>query len=83
MDSRADVAAKVRNILREQLDAPWDRDITDGARLDDDLGADSLDSVEIAMALEDEFAIEIPDDELKMSMTFAEVVTLIERKKGG
>lgn len=56
------IEAKVREIIRERLPLTDDYTIEPTANLVSDLGADSLDIVELAMALEDEFDVEIPDD---------------------
>lgn len=56
------VEEKVKEIIVDQLGVD-DKQVTTGASFIDDLGADSLDTVELVMALEEEFDIEIPDDE--------------------
>lgn len=57
-----DIAARVKKIVVEQLGVDADK-VTDNASFVDDLGADSLDTVELVMALEEEFGIEIPDED--------------------
>jgi acyl carrier protein len=57
-----DITAKIRQIVVENLGVDEGK-VTDGANFVDDLGADSLDTVELVMALEEEFGIEIPDEE--------------------
>ncbi|MFT4608695.1 MAG: acyl carrier protein [Glaciecola sp.] len=56
------VEDRVKKIVAEQLGAK-EEDVTNGASFVDDLGADSLDTVELVMALEEEFETEIPDEE--------------------
>ena len=53
---------KVKELISEQLDVKAD-DITEASNIQDDLGADSLDVVDLVMALEDEFDVEIPEDQ--------------------
>ena len=58
----ADVDAKVKKIISEQLGVP-ESDVKPEASFVNDLGADSLDTVELVMALEEEFGVEIPDED--------------------
>lgn len=60
--STPEITTKVRQIVVENLGVDEDK-VTDSANFVDDLGADSLDTVELVMALEEEFGIEIPDEE--------------------
>ena len=69
---------RVRNLISDHLGVPIER-VTDTASLIDDLGTDSLDRVELIMACEEEFGIEIPDDNLENVQTPADVIRLIER----
>ena len=55
---------KVKELIAEQLDVKAD-DITETSNIQDDLGADSLDVVDLVMALEDEFDVEIPEDQVE------------------
>lgn len=57
-----DIATRVKKIVVEQLGVDEDK-VTDKAHFVDDLGADSLDTVELVMALEEEFGVEIPDED--------------------
>jgi len=73
------VADKVRSIIAEQLGVKKD-EVTDDAKFIDDLGADSLDTVELVMALEEEFGIEIPDEDAEKMVTVNEAIKYIEDK---
>ena len=55
-------------------------EVTDEAKFIDDLGADSLDTVELVMALEEEFGIEIPDEDAEKMVTVNEAIKYIEEK---
>ena len=68
---------KIKAILAEQLGVDED-DITMDSSLTDDLGADSLDHVELVMAMEEEFDIEIPDEEAEKIVTVADAVNFIK-----
>lgn len=72
---------RVEDLIAEQLGVELDQ-VTTEASLMDDLGADSLDLVELVMALEEEFEIEITDDEGEKLKTVGEVVDLIKAKTG-
>ncbi|MGL5347395.1 MAG: acyl carrier protein [Peptostreptococcaceae bacterium] len=71
---------KVVEIIREQLGAD-DKEITMETSLMKDLEADSLDAVEIIMALEDEFSVEIPDTEAEKFNSIGDIVKFIETNK--
>lgn len=71
------VFEKVKEILCNQLDLDEDK-VTMEASISDDLGADSLDVVDLLMSLEDEFDIEIPDDEIENVKTVGDLVKFIE-----
>ncbi|MDF3004727.1 MAG: acyl carrier protein [Candidatus Fimivivens sp.] len=68
---------KVRDILAEQLDIDEDL-ITSESSIVDDLGADSLDIVDLVMSLEDEFDTEIPDEAIENIKTVGDIVHFIE-----
>lgn len=71
------VADKVKNIIADQLGVDVD-EVTPDASFTDDLGADSLDIVELVMAFEEEFDIEIPDDDAEQIATVKNAVDYIE-----
>ena len=71
------VFEKVRDILVEQLDVEEDK-VTMEASITDDLGADSLDVVDLVMSLEEEFDVEIPDDQVENIKTVGDLVRYIE-----
>jgi acyl carrier protein len=70
---------KVRSIIAEQLGVKIE-EVTDTASFVDDLGADSLDTVELVMALEEEFGIEIPDEEAEKMTNVGEAIRYVEQK---
>jgi acyl carrier protein len=75
----ADVDAKVKKIISEQLGVP-ESDVKPEASFVNDLGADSLDTVELVMALEEEFGIEIPDEDAEKIATVQTAVDYIKAK---
>lgn len=70
------VQERVKKIVVEQLGVSED-DVTEGASFVDDLGADSLDTVELVMALEEEFECEIPDEEAEKITTVQQAIDYI------
>ena len=70
---------KIKNIVVEQLMVDADQ-VTEDASFVDDLGADSLDTVELIMAFEEEFDIEIPDEDAQKIKTVKDVIDYIEAK---
>ena len=74
----SDVANKVKEIIAEQLGQDLEK-IVDDANFTDDLGADSLDTVELVMALEDEFDVEIPEEDSANIKTVKDAVDYIEK----
>jgi acyl carrier protein len=75
------VADKVKSIIVEQLGVDED-EVTLDASFTDDLGADSLDIVELVMAFEEEFGIEIPDEEAEKISNVREAVDYIQNNTG-
>ena len=71
------VFEKVRKILFEQLALEEDR-VTMDSSLIGDLGADSLNVIDLAMSIEDEFDIEVPDDEIEKIKTVGDIVRFVE-----
>ncbi|MBR5620113.1 MAG: acyl carrier protein [Clostridia bacterium] len=71
------VFEKVRKILCEQLALEEDR-VTMDSSLIGDLGADSLNVIDLAMSIEDEFDIEVPDDEIEKIKTVGDIVRFVE-----
>ena len=74
----SDVAERVKKVVVEHLGVDEDK-VTEGASFIDDLGADSLDTVELVMAFEEEFGIEIPDDAAEKILTVKDAVDFIEQ----
>jgi acyl carrier protein len=70
---------RVQKVVVEQLDVD-PKEVTQEASFVEDLGADSLDVVELVMALEEEFDIEIPDDDAEKLTTIKQAVTYIDEK---
>ena len=74
------VFEKIAQMLADQLDANID-DMTMETKIGEDLGADSLDVVELLMAIEEEFEVEIPDEDIEALKTIGDVVEYIQNKK--
>jgi acyl carrier protein len=74
-----EVEEKVKKIISEQLGVEED-DVVPEAKFVDDLGADSLDTVELVMALEEEFDIEIPDEEAEKIQTVGAAIDFIKER---
>ena len=70
---------KVKKIIVDQLDVEEDK-VTEAASITDDLGADSLDVVDLVMSFEEEFDIEITDDQVEKIKTVGDIVKFIEEK---
>lgn len=75
------VSEKVKEMIVKQLDVSKDAVVPE-AKFIDDLGADSLDIVELVMALEDEFGIEIPDEDTEKMETVGDAIRYIEGRTG-
>jgi len=74
------IAEKVKKMIVEQLGVN-EAEVTPEAKFIDDLGADSLDIVELVMALEDEYGIEIPDEDAEKIETVGDAIRYIEEHK--
>jgi acyl carrier protein len=75
------IEERVKDIIVDQLGVSADQ-VTADAKFVEDLGADSLDTVELVMALEEEFDVEVPDDEAEKLQAVNDVVSFITSKKG-
>ena len=74
----SDIAERVKKIVVEHLNVDAEK-VTDNASFIEDLGADSLDTVELVMAFEEEFGIEIPDDAAESIVTVGDAVKYIDK----
>jgi len=74
------IEEKVKDIIVDRLSVSPDK-VTPEAKFMDDLGADSLDTVELVMAFEEEFGIEVPDEDSEKLQSVGEVIKYIESKK--
>ncbi len=74
----SDIADRVKKIVVEHLSVEADK-VTEKASFIDDLGADSLDQVELVMAFEEEFDVEIPDDAAEGIQTFGDAVSFLTK----
>jgi acyl carrier protein len=77
----SETADRVKKIVVEHLGVEQDK-VTEDASFIDDLGADSLDIVELVMAFEEEFSVEIPDDAAEKITTVRDAIEYIEQNKG-
>ena len=75
------IEEKVRSIIVDQLGVESDK-VTADAKFIEDLGADSLDTVELVMAFEENFDIEVPDEEAEKLQSVADVVAYIDKVQG-
>ena len=73
------VAEKVKSIIVEQLGVEAD-EVTPGASFTEDLGADSLDIVELVMAFEEEFDLEIPDEDAEKLQTVGDAIEYLKQR---
>lgn len=74
----SDIAERVKKIVIDHLGVDAEK-VVEGASFIDDLGADSLDTVELVMAFEEEFGVEIPDDAADSILTVGDAVKFIEK----
>ena len=76
----SDIAEKVKKIIAEHLGIDDMEKITNDAKFIDDLGADSLDTVELVMAFEEAFDVEIPDEKAETILTVGDAISNLETK---
>lgn len=72
----SDIESKVKDIIVEQLGVSADQ-VKPEAKFIEDLGADSLDTVELVMAFEEEFGIEVPDEDAEKLQSVGDVITYV------
>jgi acyl carrier protein len=77
--SEKSISDKVKDIIVEQLGVNPEQ-VTESASFIEDLGADSLDTVELVMAFEEEFGVEVPDEDAEKLQTVGNVIEYIEKK---
>lgn len=82
MVEKSEIEARVRKVLAEQL-AVDESQVVPDARFAEDLNADSLDLVEAVLALEEEWSIDIPEEEMEGVKTVGQAVALVQQKLGG
>ncbi len=80
--TQRNIPARVHLIIMNELDVEEEQ-LTPEANIKDDLGADSLDKIELVMALEDEFFITIPDELIDTILTVQDAITFVEERAGG
>ena len=76
----SEIETKVKEIIVEQLGVNADQ-VTPEAKMIEDLGADSLDAVELVMAIEEEFGIEIPDEDAEKLVAVSDIIGHVEKAK--
>ncbi len=79
MSSADEIAERIKSIIVEQLSVSME-EVTPQASFIEDLGADSLDIVELIMALEEEYDLEIPDEDAEKIQTVQDVISYIQSK---
>ncbi len=77
-ETMSDISDRLKKIVVEHLSVEADK-VVEGASFIDDLGADSLDTVELVMAFEEEFGIEIPDDAAETIQSFGDAVSYVTK----
>lgn len=81
MSEEKNIEARIKQIIQDQLNVPQEK-ITPEAKFLEDLGADSLDTVELVMAVEEEFNVEIPDDKAEQLQSVGAVIQYVEEAQG-
>jgi len=81
MSDKKSIEDRVKDIIVDQLGVNADQ-VTLEAKFIEDLGADSLDTVELVMAFEEEFEIEVPDEEAEKLQSVGDVVTYVKGQQG-
>ncbi len=76
----SEIATRVKEIIAQELGVEGEK-VTDDASFVEDLGADSLDTVELVMAFEEEFGIEIPDEDAEQMATVGQAISYLEEKQ--
>ena len=76
----SEIASKVREIIAQELGVEGEK-VTDDANFVEDLGADSLDTVELVMAFEEEFGIEIPDEDAEQMQSVGQAIKYLTEKE--
>lgn len=76
----SEIASRVREIIAQELGVEGEK-VTDDANFVEDLGADSLDTVELVMAFEEEFGIEIPDEDAEQMQTVGQAIKYLDEKE--
>lgn len=76
----SEIASRVKEIIAQELGVEQEK-VTEDASFVEDLGADSLDTVELVMAFEEEFGIEIPDEDAEQMQTVGDAVVYLEQKQ--
>ena len=74
------VFEKVKEIIVDQLDVD-ENDVTEASNIQEDLGADSLDIVDLVMSFEEEFDLEIPDEQVEKIKTVGDIVAYVEENQ--
>tara|TARA_R110000824_G_scaffold155226_7_gene327874 strand:- start:35430 stop:35669 length:240 start_codon:yes stop_codon:yes gene_type:complete len=78
----SDIGERLKKIVVEHLGVDAEK-VTEGASFIDDLGADSLDNVELVMAFEEEFGVEIPDDAAEKILTVKDAIEFVKANAKG
>jgi acyl carrier protein len=82
MDTQTDIESKLKSILKKVLDIQ-ESEIVPGAKLDESLGIDSTEMVEIAVVIKKEMGVQLKDNELKKTFSFNDIVLILKTKNEG